>query len=312
MASILLMFSGFGFVLLLSAGILIFIYQKDLQIQQRVEVHLSTGMKSTKNIQKTELETEGSFLERFLKPIYGKYRHKMMEKMEKHTSMELEKRIRDAGKPFNWSPVDFRITQMLLAVGGFILSFLLFLPNSENLLATSILAAGVGGVAFIYPSFYLDGRKKDRIKLIEKSMPDFFDMLNLAIEAGMGMDQALSKVCFQFKGPLSEEMKTTLEDMRLGKSRRDAFIQLRTRIPSDHFQSIITSIIQADQLGVGMGSVLRSLTKRIREYQREKTREKAMKAPVTMLFPMVFFIFPALFIVILGPLAVHFITNGGL
>ena len=98
--------------------------------------------------------------------------------------------------------------------------------------------------------------------------------------------------------------------MKLGKSRREAFYDLRKRVPSDSFQSIITSLIQADQLGIGMAKVLGNLTVRVREQRRETAREQAMKAPVKMLFPMVFFIFPSLFIVILGPLVIQLVTEG--
>ena len=93
--------------------------------------------------------------------------------------------------------------------------------------------------------------------------------------------------------------------MSLGKSRREAFSDLRGRVPVHQFQSIITSLIQADMLGVGMAKVIRSLTDRIREQRTQLAREKAMKAPVKMVFPMLLFIFPAIFIVMLGPLVIY-------
>ena len=98
--------------------------------------------------------------------------------------------------------------------------------------------------------------------------------------------------------------------MKLGKSRREAFSDLRYRVPSDQFQSIMSSLIQADQLGIGMAKILKQLTVRIREHQRELAREQAMKAPIKMMFPMVLFIFPSLFIVLLGPLVIYLITVG--
>ena len=111
------------------------------------------------------------------------------------------------------------------------------------------------------------------------------------------------------KGPLSEEFLQTIEDMRLGKSRREAFSDLRNRVPVYHFQSIITSLIQADMLGVGMAKVMGSLTERIGEQKTEFAREQAMKAPVKMVFPMLLFIFPAIFIVMLGPLVIYLIQT---
>jgi len=175
-----------------------------------------------------------------------------------------------------------------------------------SLLLTIVIAF----LGFRLPIFYLGKRKTARIKEINKSMPDFFDTVNLLLEAGMGLDLALAEVSRKTKGPLAEEFQQTLEDMKLGKSRREAFYELRKRVPSDSFQSIITALIQADQLGIGMAKVIGNLTVRVREQRREAAREQAMKAPVKMLFPMVFFIFPSLFIVILGPLVIQLITKG--
>lgn len=173
-----------------------------------------------------------------------------------------------------------------------------------------MLAGAVAFLGFRYPMFYLAKKRTLRIKEINKQMPDFFDMVNLLLEAGVGLDSAISNVCQKKKGPLSEEFQQALEDMKLGKSRREAFYELRKRVPSDMFQSVIMAIIQADQLGIGMAKVLKNLTIRIREQRREARREQAMKAPIKMLFPMVFFIFPAIFIVILGPLVITILTGG--
>ena len=185
---------------------------------------------------------------------------------------------------------------------------LLFIDNKAS---GWFLGLAVAFLGFRYPIFYLGKKKTARIKAINKAMPDYFDTVNLLLEAGMGLDIALANVCQQTKGPLSDEFTVTLEDMKLGKSSYcEAFYDLRKRVPSDSFQSVINALIQADQLGIGMAKVLGNLTTRIREQQREAAREQAMKAPVKMLFPMVIFIFPSLFIVILGPMAIKLITEG--
>jgi tight adherence protein C len=304
--------STFVFSVLVIVGILQLIYKKDIEVERRILTYYGPNILSSnhKRDKKSESKKDGLLFKRVIAPIMMKLRVELIKRMPKHSTRELEQRLRDAGRPFNWTPIDFRVVQITLAVGISSLLLFLFLPIADNKLNVVFFAITLGGIGAIYPSFYLDGKKKDRIKAVEKTMSDFFDMLNLTIEAGMGIDQALTKVCKQFKGPLSEEFMTTLEDMRLGKSRKEAFYELRSRVPSEQFQSIITSIIQAEQLGIGMGKVLKSLTKRIREFQREKAREKAMKAPVKMLFPMIFFIFPSLFIVILGPFAIYLFVNG--
>lgn len=217
--------------------------------------------------------------------------------------------IRDAGYPFR-TAVDFRLFQIVLSAGISLPILFFILPAAENKLLIWMMIGTMALLGFRLPVFYLGKKKTVRIKAINISMPDFFDTVNLLLEAGMGLDLALSEVSQKIKGPLADEFFQTLEDMKLGKSRREAFYDLRKRVPSDSFQGVITSLIQADQLGIGMAKVLGNLTVRIREQRREAAREQAMKAPVKMLFPMVFFIFPSLFIVILGPLVITLITKG--
>lgn len=221
----------------------------------------------------------------------------------------LEKRLREAGNPHDMSPVDFRFLQLLIGVFLFLAIHLLLMNTDTNFISTLLMASIIGVLGAYYPSFNLSVIIKKRREEIQRMMPDFFDIVNLSIEAGMGLDAALLKVCKQTKGPLSEEFLQTLEDMSLGKSRREAFSDLRERVPIQQFQSIITSLIQADMLGVGMANVIRSLTERIREQRTQSAREKAMKAPVKMVFPMMLFIFPAIFIVMLGPLVIYLLQT---
>ncbi|RUL49584.1 type II secretion system F family protein [Lysinibacillus antri] len=298
------------FLILITAGILLTVFRKEILIERRITGQFGSFDTKKTNRQNIKGKQIDNFFSRVLGPSWIYIRKKVIKTMSKGTMKELEKRVRDAGRPFQLTAVDFRVAQISLGIYVFLSSIFFIFLFTFNIFSSLIVATALGGIAFIVPSFYLDYKKKKRIRLIEKNMSDFFDMVTLSIEAGMGLEQAISNVCRQTKGPISEEFLVTLEDMKLGKSRREAFFALRNRVPSDHFQSIITSIIQASELGIGMGNLMRSLTQRIREHQREKIREKGMKAPVKMLFPMVFFIFPSLFIVILGPLAVDFLVNG--
>ncbi|MGE6487447.1 type II secretion system F family protein [Paenisporosarcina sp. NPDC076898] len=222
---------------------------------------------------------------------------------------DLDQRLREAGYPFNLSPTDFKFLQLLIWVVLFMMVFLLLIRMDANILSSMVVAGILAAPGMYYPSFYLSVLIKKRRSEIQRSMPDFFDMVNLSIEAGMGLDASILKVCQHTKGPLSEEFLLTLEDMKLGKSRREAYADLRSRVPVPPFQTIITSLIQADMLGVGMAKVIRSLTVKIREQRTQMAREQAMKAPVKMIFPMLLFIFPAIFIVMLGPMIVYLIVS---
>lgn len=296
------------------AGLLFTIYKRDLQIEDRLIVFLGLNHHEKKEIIEIENNNkeEFSLFKKLLGPLFIKIKHFVMKKASFQYLKGIEKRLREAGRPFNWTPVDFIALQIFLALCVFALIFFLGVNNGSDPIRVMLVAIGGAVIGIIYPNSLLRTKKLKRKKQIERTMPDFFDMTNLAVEAGMGLDAALSKVCKQIDGPLSEEFLQVLEDMKLGKSRREAFIDLRNRVPSENFHNIITQLIQADQLGIGMAKVIKSLIVRIREQQREAAREKANKVPVKMLFPIVFLIFPSLFIVILGPIAISFLSSGAL
>ncbi len=296
-----------GFVTTLLAGILLTIFKKRLAFNDRVEKYFSEPIKRQLE---DELENnEGTSLKKLMESYWSKGTDYLNKKVSKEERKKLDMLLRDAGYPFK-SAIDFRLFQFVLSAGMSLPFFFFILPASDNKMLTWVMIGTMALLGFRLPIFYLGKKKTARVKAINLSMPDFFDTVNLLLEAGMGLDLALAEVSRKIKGPLSEEFLQTLEDMKLGKSRREAFYDLRRRVPSDSFQSIITSLIQADQLGIGMAKVLSNLTIRVREQRREAAREQAMKAPVKMLFPMVFFIFPSIFIVILGPLAITLITKG--
>lgn len=251
-----------------------------------------------------------SLYARIIEPQLAKLRVLAEGRLPRHKLLQIEKRLHAAGKPLGLTAGDFFLLQMILPIIVFSLFLLLFFPFSEEKGKVIVMAVVSGVFVYWYPNYYLSAKIKQRTHLIDRALPDFFDLLNVSIEAGMGLDGALKRVCSQMDSPLSREFASALDDMKLGKSRREAFIELRERVPSEFFKSVITSIIQADQMGLGMSRVLQTQSKRIREKQRVSVREQAMKAPVKMLIPMVFFIFPTIFIVLLGPVVINFMTQG--
>ncbi|MBD8069129.1 type II secretion system F family protein [Bacillus sp. PS06] len=250
-----------------------------------------------------------SLYERLIQPQLIKIREMAEGRLPKQKMAQIEKRLQAAGHPFGLSASDFLLVQILLPVAIFLVFSLLLVPAADEKMKMLFLALVGSMFVLMYPNYYLAAKSKQRTKLIDKAMPDFFDMLNVSIEAGMGLDGALKKVCSQIDSPLSKEFLSALDDMKLGKSRKVAFAELRERVPSEFFQSVMSSIIQADQMGIGMSKVLRTQSQRIREKQRFQAKEQAMKAPVKMLIPMVFFIFPTLFIVLIGPVVVNLVTQ---
>jgi tight adherence protein C len=291
-----------AFSVLVIAALMFSVFQKELIATERIRTYVGIGkteppdsVEKKKTTQKSGLWHEGTvFLEKYM-PLSDDKRISMM--------------LRDAGYIKKMTAAEFRLIQLTAAFASGFLVFFMFLLLGESG-AGAMLGMALAFLGWRIPVFYIKKKRDQRIKRIDLEMPDFFDTVNLLVEAGVGVDAAIASVCKKKEGPLSDEFMIVLDDMKRGKSKREAFHDLKRRVPSESFQSIVTSMIQADQLGIGLSNVLRNLTIRIREQRREKARELAMKAPVKMLFPMVFFIFPALFIVVLGPFVVNIMVNG--
>jgi tight adherence protein C len=136
---------------------------------------------------------------------------------------------------------------------------------------------------------------------VSADLPDALDLLAVSVEAGLGFDGAISKLTEHMEGPLIDEFELALGEMRVGESRSEALKRMAERVPAQEMASFVRAIIQADQLGISLGRLLRVQATDARLKRQAAAEEKAMKAPIKMLFPLVMFIFPAMFIVILGP-----------
>ena len=173
-----------------------------------------------------------------------------------------------------------------------------------------------GGLTFLLigalifgPDSKLDANVKDRQTAIMKDLPDVLDLLTISVEAGLGFEQALDRTIATVPGPLSTEFARMLGETRAGASRADAMRALDARIDVSEVRSFVLAILQADTFGVSIGRVLRAQADEMRIRRRQLAQEQAQKAPVKMLIPMVFCIFPALFVVILVPAMIQIVTN---
>ena len=164
-----------------------------------------------------------------------------------------------------------------------------------------LLTIGFGFGGFVIPGFIVGMRGRSRREAIRAQLPDALDLLAVSVEAGLGFDGAIAKLTEHMEGPLAEEFSLTLGEMRIGESRQDALRKLAERASAPEVASFTRSVIQADQLGISMGRLLRVQAADARLKRQAAAEERAMKSPIKMLFPTVIFIFPAMFIVILGP-----------
>jgi tight adherence protein C len=260
-----------------------------------------------------ELELQQPFSQRVLLPLTRTLLGQIGKYGPKQSAERLRLSIQQAGNPGNITPVMFSgmrmaLFIMLLVITGAV-TFGQGLPASKALMYTA-----VGGVlGYLLPGMWLGQQIKKRKHNITKALPDALDLLTISVEAGLAFDLALTRVSDKWDNELSKEFKRALTDTRLGRSRRDALKDMAQRTGVDDVQTFVAAIIQAEQLGVSIGKILRIQSDQMRIRRRQRAEEAAHKAPILMLIPMAFLIFPSLFVVILGPAVPKLMTSlGGL
>lgn len=242
--------------------------------------------------------SKGAFT-RFVKPILQTVANAISSSTPQRVKDHLRMKLLRAGNPGNLQATEFRGLKLLLS--GLVFALGLLLPLS--FLVVVVLSL----IFYFVPDIYLDKRVKARQQAISLALPDVLDLLTVSVEAGLGFDSAIAKVVEKTKGPLAEEFERMLQEIRIGKPRRDALRNLGVRTDVGDIKSFVAAIVQADQLGVGIGKVLRIQSIDIRRKRRQRAEEEAMKAPIKMLFPLVGLVFPAIFIILLGPAFLSFL-----
>jgi tight adherence protein C len=186
-----------------------------------------------------------------------------------------------------------------LALGGGAASLVFGVATAP--VAGIVLTPVLGAVGFLLPDLILSLRIRERRERIRSELPDALDLLAVSVEAGLGLDGAITKLTEHMEGALVDEFALTLGEMRIGEARHEALKKLAERVPAPELAAFVRSVVQADQLGISLGRILRVQAADSRLRRQASAEERAMKAPIKMLFPTGFFIFPAMFIVVLGP-----------
>lgn len=220
---------------------------------------------------------------------------------------KLQHRLDLAGNPSAWTP-----DRVLAAkgVGLFSLGGLGALYGLSFSLGWTIVGTAVGAVfGFFLPDLLLYNSGSKRQEKIRKALPDALDMLTVCVEAGLGFDAALAQVARNTKGPLAADFARVLQEMQIGKSRTQALHALADRTTVPELRAFVSALVQASELGIAMAMVLREQAKELRIRRRQRAEEKAQKVPVKILFPLIFCIFPAMFVVIIGPAAISIAQN---
>ena len=215
-----------------------------------------------------------------------------------------------AGNPYNLTPSQFWALRAAAAVIlGVLIAVLMFVTNAAwtQRILYPIIAAALG---FFLPVLWLSSQVSRRKNSVIKSLPEALDLLTVCVEAGLGFDAAMKKITEKWKDDLAMAFGRVLREISLGKLRREALRDMAGRMDVPDVTSFVAAIIQADQLGVSIAKVLRIQSDQMRVRRRQRAEEKAHQAPIKMLFPMVFLIFPSLYLVLLGPAVLQVIQGG--
>jgi tight adherence protein C len=257
-----------------------------------------------------EMELSMPFSERVIKPVISSMSQFMSRFTPEKTIEQTRHKLELAGRPNNWGPTEFLAIRGLAGVLLTGLSFLLMTVTRQTFLYVILFTAVGGAIGFFMPVIWLGSKIGSRQREIIRNLPDALDLLTISVEAGLGFDAAMAKVAEKWDNEVSMGFARVIQEIRVGKVRREALRDMADTMEVADVTSFVAAIIQADQLGVSIAKILRIQSEQMRIKRRQRAEEKAHQAPIKMLFPMVFLIFPAIWIVLLGP-AILIVKNSG-
>jgi tight adherence protein C len=249
-------------------------------------------------------QLQGSLLERVFMPGGRRLGKTLVRLTPFDLHGRIQKQLVMAGNPPGWDAERVVALKIVGGVGGTIGGILLAAILPAPPVMRIMLAVIIGLIGYTMPSAQVRARAAKRQRMIQKQLSDVMDLLTISVEAGLGFDAALAQVTRNVPGPLAEEMVRLLQEVQIGVSRVDAFRNLAQRTDVAELQGFVLSMIQADTFGVSIANVLRAQSQELRHKRRQRAEELAQKIPVKLLFPMIFLVLPALFIIVLGPGAI--------
>jgi tight adherence protein C len=293
LAIAIVMFFGAGYMLL--AGLTV--RQREVAVSMRRARRY--GMRDQR-----EIETRRSVNDRLVGPVADKLAAVTLRLLPKTDPQQVHNKLLAAGLGQSMTP------QMYLAIKGGLVSLsaiggLILAVGGLGAAVGLMVALGGAALGFIAPDFYINSRVRGRKAIMQSELPNVLDLLCVSVEAGLGFDAALVKLSERMQGPLVDEFNLVLHEMRIGESRAASLKNLSERVEVPEVSQFSRAIIQADQLGIALSRILRVQSHDMRIKRQLAAEEKAMKAPIKMLFPTVMFIFPAMFVVALGPAALN-------
>lgn len=296
------------------AGALVFVGIKNPKANnnqvlfERLEEFSQTG----EQVDLEKLEMAQPFMERVVYPIARKFGEITVKFTPQNWLNTISRKLEMGGNPGKLDPSVFLVLQFVSAIGigGFAILLMTVLTHTtprDQVFLFTIVAIGAG---FYLPQFYLSRSVTLRQKSIRRALPDALDLLTICVEAGLGFDASMAKVVEKWDNQLSIAFSRVLQEVQLGKLRREALRSMSENIGITELTSFVAAVIQSEQLGVSMAKVLRIQADQMRVKRRQLAEEEAHKAPIKMLIPMAFIIFPSLLIVLLAPALFQVMSSG--
>ncbi|SDP37502.1 tight adherence protein C [Arthrobacter sp. ok909] len=220
---------------------------------------------------------------------------------------KLDRLVSLAGRPASLPLGRVLAAKPLLGVVGALLG--LYLGNAGPTPVLKLVGIFVALLGYFIPDLLLYSKGQERQKVMQLELANTLDQMLISVEAGLGFEGAMARAGENGKGPLADELVRTLQDMQVGRSRRESYLALAERTSIPELRSFVQAVVQADTYGIAVSTVLRIQAKVMRVKRRQRAEEKAMKLPVMILFPLLFFIFPVLFIAILGPAVINAVAT---
>jgi len=300
-----------GLVLVLGVGVILVGMRAPRQ-EDALEARLAELGALGRTATLEEIELSLPFSERVIRPILQKVATLIGRMTPSQTLARTRRYLELAGLSQKIGPAEFVAARYILSLvlGGVVILLMgrLDIPMSRKLLL--IVVSFVLG--YYLPGSWLGSKIRQRQKEILKSLPDALDLLTICVEAGLSFDAAMAKVVEKWDNELSRAFARVLQEIQLGKLRREALRNMADTMDIRDVSNFVAALIQADQLGVSIAKVLRIQSDQMRVRRRQRAEELARQAPIKMIIPIVFLIFPALFIILLGPGVLTVMRSGAL
>lgn len=294
---------------MLLAIILVVVGIRTPQAEDSIQERLANVSVTDEPMTLEELELSQDFAQRILIPMFNRIGQVAQRFTPQATLQSAKKKLEMAGNPMQMNPAFFLMLRFVFAFLFGATLFLVFMRAGRGWLQGLALSSLFMLIGFAFPNLWLSGRIGARQKAVFRAMPDALDLLTISVEAGLGFDAAMAKVHEKWDNDLSLELGRVIQEIRLGKLRRDALRDMADRLGVNEMTSFVAAVIQSEQLGVSMAKVLRIQSDQMRVRRRQIAEEEAHRAPIKMVFPIALLIFPSILIILLGPAAMLLLSS---